>query len=191
VGSESPDLLHRQQTAPPAPSRRVVAVTDPEPTLELGPAFGTTLSVDSETVAAEVDIDHRHLFTLYRESRELLLKQIRTEHADVGGVEWGEVVTDPEQAGVEVVVLLGHRGDAENSPISEIDETVAEANPEYPDDDPVVEVAFVDALSDAIPGWRELPPDRLFLEAASREVKTYRYPVSRLESPGGQGGRDD
>jgi hypothetical protein len=69
---------------------------------------------------------------------------------------------------------------AEMYHIEELGKTVAEANPEYPDYDQVVTVAFINEFEKKFPIWREA--DRAVLDqwADKFNVQTYSYPQTRL-----------
>lgn len=63
--------------------------------------------------------------------------------------------------------------------VDETGETIAELNPDYPSDAPVVVVAFQDELEEHM-DWTSLPDDELLDEAETAGVRTYTYPVPRL-----------
>lgn len=94
-----------------------------------------------------------------------------------------ERVRDREDDDTHVVVLEATGKAAEQSYISALGQTVAEANPDYPADDPVLSVAFVEIIEDAL-GIDWEPGD--IVEIAERgeltraRIKTYAYPESRL-----------
>ena len=84
----------------------------------------------------------------------------------------------------QMLVLGAHGKTAEECYVSAIDQTVAEANPEYPADDPVVDVVFVEGIEDAL-GLDWSADDVLQLAADENldraRIKVYGYPESRLE----------
>ncbi len=67
-------------------------------------------------------------------------------------------------------------------------QTVAALNPEYPDDDRVVEVVFRSYLNEYISPWADWESETLrtnlkqFCETWSIEYRTYYYPESRLQA---------
>ncbi len=58
--------------------------------------------------------------------------------------------------------------------------TVADNNPDYDPDEPVVVVAFKKDLNDRWPDWTDTDPDDLYPEACDNGVKWYAFPESRL-----------
>ena len=90
----------------------------------------------------------------------------------------GDVLSTEREAAV-VVEIPGET--AEQSYIADLDTTVADVNPDYPPDEPVATVAFVDDLDTWASGWEFVSPDGLADElGASGTVALYTYPVSRL-----------
>jgi hypothetical protein len=88
-----------------------------------------------------------------------------------------DIESDEENPAVVVEFSLSPADEYE---INDLEKTVAEVNPKYPPSDNVVTVAFIEALDDAFPSWREA--DRAVLDqwAAKFGVKTYSYPQTRL-----------
>ena len=82
-----------------------------------------------------------------------------------------------------MLVLGAYGKTAEECYISAIDQTVAEANPEYPANDPVVDVAFVEGIETAL-GLDWEADDVLQLDAdgvlGRARIQRYAYPESRL-----------
>ena len=90
----------------------------------------------------------------------------------------GDVPSDEREAAV-VIEIPGET--AEQSYIADLDTTVADVNPDYPPDDPVATVAFVDDLDTWASGWEFVSPDALADELGTLgTVALYTYPVSRL-----------
>lgn len=87
---------------------------------------------------------------------------------------------DPNEAVVirrspeETIVDWEHESDGETV-------TTADENPEYPEDEQLVVVAFRESLESAWPDWQEADPDALFEGAADRDVNRYGFPEGRLE----------
>lgn len=102
----------------------------------------------------------------------------------------GERVTDREAEDEDQMVVLDPNVGAADDVTVEIDgveKTVAELNPEYPPQDPVVRVVFVSWLDSHVPGWREWDNEQLFsrtlrdyAEEWGVPLQTYDYPESRL-----------
>lgn len=60
--------------------------------------------------------------------------------------------------------------------------TVADDNPAYSNEEPVVVVAFVESgLNQEWPGWTEADPDDLYDGVQAHDVNRYHFPASRLE----------
>ena len=85
--------------------------------------------------------------------------------------------------GSQVLVLGANGKTAEECYIAAINQTVAEANPEYPASDPVADVAFVEDTEDPM-GISFETDDVLELYADGdldrARIKAYGYPESRL-----------
>ena len=82
-----------------------------------------------------------------------------------------------------LIVLERHDVPASEKYISAINATVAEANPEYPDDDAVVSVAFVESVEDAFGlSWEVEDVLKAYDEDQMERarIKRYAYPTSRL-----------
>ena len=96
----------------------------------------------------------------------------------------GERAVDRESDDDSQVLVLGARGKiAEDCHIPAISQTVAGANPEYPANDPVADVTFVEDIEDAL-GIDWSADDVLQLVADDdlerARIKSYAYPESRL-----------
>jgi hypothetical protein len=97
----------------------------------------------------------------------------------------GQRVSDRESDDNEGMVVLRIRAltTAREYQIDAIDQTVAESNPEYPASDPVVEVAFVGDIEDAVgTDWKVDDVVELFQSGQSgrAQINHDAYPVSRL-----------
>ena len=98
--------------------------------------------------------------------------------------ESGQRARDRESDDGSQVLVLGANGKAaEECYIAAINQTVAEANPEYPASDPVVDVAFVAGIEDVL-GLDWSADDVLQLAADGdldrARIQRYAYPESRL-----------
>lgn len=106
------------------------------------------------------------------------------ETADLRHFEAGQRARDRESMDSGEVLILGADGKtAEECYIAAIGRTVAEANPEYPASDPVVEVAFVADIEDALGiGWDADYVLELYADGdlARARINRYAYPESRL-----------
>ena len=112
----------------------------------------------------------------------------------------GQRVLDEQNPESPAIVLHPDVGRADRHIIDGFDGTVADfgTNADYPSDDRVVRVVFVDWLNAYAPGWRKWDSSRLprALRNYSREfgvsVKSYDYPESRLSrEPAGGGTQRD
>lgn len=100
------------------------------------------------------------------------------EIPDVGD----EVVDKESDEKKKAVVVLTPDVTASDWEVYE-DETVADHNPEYDEDAPVVIVAFVEDLDSWWSGWRNYEPSELFDEMCERGHKFYAFPLERLKKP--------
>jgi len=105
--------------------------------------------------------------------------------------ESGQRAIDRESTDDSQVLVLGANGkSAEECYIAAIGQTVAEANPEYPADDPVADVAFIKDTEDSM-GIGFGTDDVLELYADGdldrARIKAYGYPESRLTPVDGEG----
>jgi hypothetical protein len=98
----------------------------------------------------------------------------------------GQRVRDRESDDSQMVVLrIRALTSAREEKIDAIDQTVAEANPEYPAHDPVVDVAFVSGIEDALGiDWKADDVVELFQDDQfdRDQINHYAYPISRLAS---------
>jgi hypothetical protein len=96
----------------------------------------------------------------------------------------GQRVHDRESDDTQMVVLrIRALTSAREHQIDAIDQTVAEANPNYPPSDPVVDVAFVSGIEDTLGiDWEADDVVELFQDDQLRRARInhYAYPVSRL-----------
>ena len=100
--------------------------------------------------------------------------------SDLRRFESGQRAIDRESGDESRMLVLGGRDKtAEECYVAPIDQTVAEANPEYPAGDPVADVAFVEGIEDAL-GIDWSADDVLQLDANERGFGVYAYPESRL-----------
>lgn len=114
----------------------------------------------------------------------------------------GEQVIDRDsEEGGKMIVLdpnVGQAGDVQ----VELDGdqyTVAELNPDYPPQDPVVRVVYVEWLDQHVPSWGDWVDSQLFVQKLrnyadewSVPLRTYDFPESRLASVVGvSNGSDD
>ena len=103
--------------------------------------------------------------------------------SDLRRFESGQQAHDRESGDESRMLVLGGRDKtAEECYVAPIDQTVAEANPEYPAGDPVADVAFVEGIEDAL-GIDWSADDVLQLDANERaraRIRVYAYPESRL-----------
>jgi hypothetical protein len=98
--------------------------------------------------------------------------------------EAGQRAHDREsEDGSQVLVLGAKDATAEECYVAAIDQTIAEANPEYPASDAVADVAFVEGIEDAL-GLDWSADDVLELYADGEldraRINRYAYPENRL-----------
>ncbi|GAA0464500.1 hypothetical protein MUK72_19390 (plasmid) [Halococcus dombrowskii] len=96
----------------------------------------------------------------------------------------GQLVRDRESDDDSQMIVLKIRDiSARAYHIDAIDQTVAEANPEYPPHEPVVDVVFVADIEDAV-GINWEADDILRMDADDQleraDIQRYAYPISRL-----------
>jgi hypothetical protein len=98
--------------------------------------------------------------------------------------EAGQRAHDRESDDDSQVLVLGAKDKtAEECYISAIEQTVAEANPEYPASDAVADVAFVEGIEDAMGiGWEADEVLGLYAdgELDRARIRRYAYPENRL-----------
>ena len=110
--------------------------------------------------------------------------------SDLQRFESGQQARDRESEGESQGLVLGANGKtAEECYIAAINQTVAEANPEYPASDPVTDVVFVKDIEDAL-GLDWSADDVLQLaddgDLDQARIKRYAYPESRLAPDDGE-----
>lgn len=59
--------------------------------------------------------------------------------------------------------------------------TTAEENPEYPEDERIVVVAYRNSLEDDWPDWQDVDPEELYEGTGEREINQYGFPETRLQ----------
>ena len=108
----------------------------------------------------------------------------RAERVGLQRFESGQRAIDRESDDASQVLVLGARGEvAEGCHIEAINQTVADANPEYPANDPVADVVFVESIEDALGiDWSAGDVLQLVADAdlERARIKRYAYPESRL-----------
>lgn len=93
----------------------------------------------------------------------------------------GSRVADREQDGKHLRVLARTPHAAEESTIAATGTTVAEENPDYPADDPVVVAAYETNLDESFgERWPEWPASYLAFMAGNYGIRTYSFPEQRL-----------
>jgi hypothetical protein len=117
------------------------------------------------------------------------------ETAGLRHFEAGQRALDRESDDDSQVLVLGaHGSTAEKCYVSAIDQTIAEANPEYPASDAVADVAFVEGIEDAMGiGWEASEVLELYsyVELDRARIRGYAYPENRLAPiESGDGGSD-
>lgn len=100
-------------------------------------------------------------------------------------MEAGDYVIDTEDDDPDLAVVVNRPGlpieEWTVSPAEGEERTVAEDNPEYAADEPVVTVVYVESgFEGTWPGWSEADPAELFDGARDHDVNLYRFPESRL-----------
>ena len=93
----------------------------------------------------------------------------------------GDVVLDTHQDSPNPAVVLNLPPKQANEWVAYAETTVAEDNPDYPDDSPIVVVAFYDDLAEHAEEllWPESPVP--LTELSDYGVKDYAFPVDRLK----------
>lgn len=96
----------------------------------------------------------------------------------------GEFVRDQEANDTSeslcVVLDVSANTPASDRYIPSIQGTVADANPGYPSDAPVVTVAYANDLQQGIWNWEGIEPQELIEIFKARGIRTYDFPVPRL-----------
>jgi hypothetical protein len=93
----------------------------------------------------------------------------------------GDVVLDTHQESPNPAVVLNLPPKHANEWVAYADTSVAEDNPEYPDESPIIVVAFYEDLADRAEEllWPESPVP--LTELSEYDVKDYAFPVDRLQ----------
>ena len=106
------------------------------------------------------------------------------ETAGLRHFEAGQRAHDREsEDGSQVLVLGAKETIAEECYVAAIDQTVAEANPDYPASDAVADVAFVEGIEDAMGiSWEASDVLELYAddELDRARIRRYAYPENRL-----------
>ncbi|MFC4989370.1 hypothetical protein [Saliphagus infecundisoli] len=94
----------------------------------------------------------------------------------------GDVVHDRDDDDPDPAIVVNTRDTpAEEWDLPRLDTTLAEDNPDYPSDAPVVTVLFEDTLTDSFPDWdRNAPISYPTLDDS--DLRYYSFPAPRLES---------
>lgn len=104
-----------------------------------------------------------------------------SEHPDLGDdLGPGYFAEDREDSGT-LVVIADTGKTASQHIVAAAGETVAELNPNYPEDDPVLFCAYRNALDSHFgEAWRDFSPEYLAFEVGDHGVPVYSFPESRL-----------
>lgn len=98
----------------------------------------------------------------------------------------GYFAEDREDTGTLVVIADTDKR-ADSHTVAAAGETVAELNPNYPEDDNVLFAAYRNALDGAFgEAWRAWTPEYLAFQVGDRGVPVYSFPESRLERKPGE-----
>ena len=89
-----------------------------------------------------------------------------------------DTVVEDRDKGDRLVVLNTHPTTTAAARTLDNDRTVAELNPEYDPDAPVVECCYVDEIVDRVDEWRDVSDLRAAVD--SGELSKYDFPVDRL-----------
>jgi hypothetical protein len=101
------------------------------------------------------------------------------------GTEVVDSDADPDDRNTAVVVKR-HADPALDVHIDPLDASVADVNYDYPADDAVVSVAYADELDSALDVWESANPEALAEICDDHGVRTYDFPVSRLNQVSGE-----
>lgn len=99
----------------------------------------------------------------------------------------GDRVRDREDPDSEMVIVSIGILAARDFYVDAIGGTVAEANPEYPEDDTVYGVAYISDLDYEMPSWTMMDPENLgetieeYNVDHGADITVYHFPESRLE----------
>ncbi len=107
-----------------------------------------------------------------------------TASAQTQSVTVGQYVRDDDQTDSNRAVVV-HRPGVEASmwEIEDIDETVAEYNPDHPPTDEVYLIVFLDELQ-TVDAWDVSTPESLWPLVQNEDLQYYAYPESRLAPDG-------
>lgn len=102
-------------------------------------------------------------------------------------VEVGDQVVDRDAGDPDVMrVLRLAIGESRNVVVADLEMSVSELNPDYPEDDEVVETVYESWLDHHVPMWDEWESKKLAKELQHYSktwnvpVRSYYYPASRL-----------
>lgn len=103
------------------------------------------------------------------------------EHPTIAeSLEAGYLASDQEDTGTLVVIARIGKTAAEHE-VASAGETVAELNPSYPEDDPVVFCTYRNALDSHFGDkWTQYPAEYLAFSVGDQGVPVYSFPISRL-----------
>lgn len=97
----------------------------------------------------------------------------------------GEFVSDKEadEDDESIAICVQAHADvpANDRWLSSMGKTVADVNRDYPEDAPIVTVAFLDDIEEDIDNWTDVSPRKLRSVLKSRGVSLYDYPAPRLQ----------
>lgn len=103
------------------------------------------------------------------------------EHRIPAGMPVFDVDTADE--GKKKLIVVNHPDEpCEEFRIDNIGQTVAEINPEYSPDAPVVQAVYAGQLDAELQGWPYIPPENLLEAVEDFELRVYSYPARRLAS---------
>jgi hypothetical protein len=105
---------------------------------------------------------------------------------EASGLFPGYFATDREDSGT-LMVIADTGKVAKDHTVAAAGQTVAELNPTYPADDPVVFAVYRNALDNTFgETWRKWPPEYLAFNVGDRGVPVYSFPESRLKHEPGE-----
>jgi hypothetical protein len=98
----------------------------------------------------------------------------------------GDIVQDTETDRTdEMVVILTPEADCTDWDVGEDNQyTVAEKNPDYADDQPVIITSFKDSLEEKVENWNSIDKGELFDKVTDNSIRFYAFPKNRLEKTG-------
>lgn len=100
---------------------------------------------------------------------------------DGGSLHPGVPVVDSEDPDPDPAIVIDHLDVPIGDWIVYGDETVADQNPSYDPEDPVVIVVFEHHLDSGWTGWRQARPGTLFDGVVTRGIKFHAFPRARLD----------